>query len=99
MTRSEETRAAKAALRQAGIKAAVSHGRGTAYGWLDVYNAEVPHVENCTCMKAGGGHCSACGLAYRTFCDSVLTVVKAATGRTGYVSIGNVVFDYEKAEA
>lgn len=37
LTRTEETKAVKRALQAAGIKARVCHGRGTAYGWLEIW--------------------------------------------------------------
>jgi len=36
MDNKQETKAVKAALKTAGIHARVSHGRGTAYGWLEI---------------------------------------------------------------
>ena len=36
MERREESKAVKAALARAGIKARVSHGRGTAWSWLKI---------------------------------------------------------------
>lgn len=35
-THKEETKAVKQALTKAGIKATVGHGRGTAWGWLEI---------------------------------------------------------------
>jgi hypothetical protein len=36
MDRKEETKIVKNALKQAGIKASVGHGAGTAWGWLEI---------------------------------------------------------------
>jgi hypothetical protein len=36
MTRDDETRAVKAALKKAGLVARVKHGKGTTFGWLNV---------------------------------------------------------------
>ena len=36
MERREESKAVKAALARAGIKARVGHGRGTAWSWLEI---------------------------------------------------------------
>lgn len=36
MDRREETREVKKALKKEGIKAKVSHARGTAYGWIEI---------------------------------------------------------------
>ena len=35
-THKEETKAVKDALKEAGINAMVGHGKGTAYGWLEI---------------------------------------------------------------
>jgi len=37
MTRREETKAVKDALKAAGINARVTHGTGTAWGWLEIH--------------------------------------------------------------
>jgi len=47
-THAEETKAVKAALKEAGIKATVGHGTGTAWAWLHINIGKDPNLqENC----------------------------------------------------
>lgn len=62
-SRRQETAAVKKALREAGINARVSHGRGTAYGWLRVNIGEgqdFPHAPECRGDEPGHACVSGC---------------------------------------
>jgi len=85
----EETKAVKAALAKAGIKAKVGHGTGTAWGWLEINigTCPYPHLEDTDRGNgAGYGHS-------RTDCDAcqwheqkhtlTLKIAQDVTGRTG----------------
>lgn len=88
-THAGETKAVKDALAKAGIKAKVGHGKGTAWGWLEINIGSNPysHLENVDRGNgAGFGH-------RRTDCDAcqwheqkhtlTLKIAQDVTGRKG----------------
>jgi len=74
-----ETKAVKDALKKAGIEAEVKHGRGTAWGWLEI-NIGDPGLRN-------GLRQGPFGYQYtdeeRLLHDTVLKIAKEVTGRRG----------------
>ena len=62
-----ETKATKDALRKAGIKARVSHGTGTAWGWLNIYPISYPPTLN----------------DWQTRQRAIITIAQRVTGRRG----------------
>jgi hypothetical protein len=77
----EETKAVKKALADAGIKASVTHGTGTAWGWLHI-NLGDPKKRNGLIME-GSGH----GYIYteeeQELHKKALKIVRETTGRHG----------------
>lgn len=75
----EETKAVKKALADAGIKASVTHGTGTAWGWL--------HINIGDPRKRDGVTADEFGYRYtETECElhkKVMKIVKDVTGRHG----------------
>jgi len=88
-THREETRTVKEALARAGIHARkVSHGRGTAWGWLEVYLGENPGglqheklTDTSTPWLCRGG-CPACE-RNREIDREVYRNIREVTGREG----------------
>ena len=90
MERNEETRAVKKALAQHGIKARVTHGHGTAWGWLHVYVGPNPYPH--LCARHGSVNnspyacspedCKACQW-YKNVPSEALKVTLETTGRHG----------------
>jgi len=88
-THAEETKAVKDALTANGIKARVGHGKGTAWGWLEINlgSCPYPHLENVDRGNgAGFGHdresCSACQWHERLH-KKALAIAQEVTGRKG----------------
>ena len=81
MDNKQETRIVKKALKDAGIHARVSHGRGTGYGWLEV-NLGDPTQRNGT-----EPHPSGVGTRYteteHALQTKVAEMVRKVTGRHG----------------
>ena len=83
MDRKQETKIVKAALAQAGIHAVVTHGRGTAYGWLEINVGSSdqfgPHN-----VDAWASHvnCEPCR-KIRAIADEARRIAQAVTGRQG----------------
>jgi len=80
-THKEETKAVKKALADAGIKASVTHGKGTAWGWL--------HIDLGDPRKRDGLKMDDYGHGYiyteeeRELHKKVLKIVQETTGRRG----------------
>lgn len=72
-----ETRAVKEALKKAGIEAEVKHGRGTAWGWLEI-NIGDPRLRNGLRLGPFGSRYMDEELALH---DKVLKIAKEVTGR------------------
>lgn len=77
----DETRAVKTALANAGIPAKVTHGRGTACGWININlgppasrNGSEPHPSGCGTQRTPEEE------AYQA---KALEIVREVTGRTG----------------
>lgn len=85
LDRKQETKIVKEAMRAAGLPCTeVSHGRGTAWGWLHVNigpNASGLDHE-CEDQWAQRAHCPAC-TANRELYEKAQTLVLKVTGRTG----------------
>lgn len=80
----EETRAVKAALAAAGFPhARVGHGRGTAWGWLEI-TVSIPRGEHYWIeeQRHCAGNCPACLRRWETR-TQLLRLVCSLTGRTG----------------
>jgi len=75
----EETKAVKAALLYAGIKAKVTHGRGTAWGWLHI-NIGDPKQRNGFKQGESGRQYTEEELALH---KKVLKIAQETTGRHG----------------
>lgn len=82
MTRNEETKIVKAALKEAGLSVvSVKHHRGTAWGWLSIY------------LQDGGNHAANHHDLYPCECpgcqqnrereQKAIEVIQAVTGRHG----------------
>jgi len=83
--RTHETKVVKLALSNAGIKARVSHGNGTAWGWLHVYVGSNPYPHLCAHHIQGGvssEDCLACTW-YKTVPRDALAIAMNVTGRKG----------------
>ena len=84
-----ETKAVKAALAEAGIAAAVGHGSGTAWGWLEVHLGGEGRDDDWHALKDDYGalRCSPpfCGecARYRALDAEVHRIVREVTGRHG----------------
>ena len=74
-----ETRAVKEALKKAGIEAEVKHGRGAAWGWLEI-NIGDPGMRNGLKQGPFGSQYTEEELALH---DTVLKIAKDITGRRG----------------
>ena len=87
-THAEETRAVKNALVDAGWKTAkVSHGSGTAWGWLHI-KVSAPKPTDCFCGQWREAQyyatpCSPCTEQYRTVLASIIAIAQRVTGRHG----------------
>lgn len=84
--RKQESKTVKEALAKAGIPARVGHGRGTAWGWLEVnigdgsqYGEHLPNTENNFWVNPLCNHCKARQSAYET----ALRITQEVTGRHG----------------
>ena len=102
MERREETKAVKAALKKAGYAdAKVQHGRGTAWGWMDVHFT-MKHSVDCTCAKHSWGTMEAgdpCRAVWNSEHDAILRVVQETTGRSGdYHGRINVHLDFDNEQ-
>jgi len=74
-----ETKAVKEALKKAGIEAEVKHGRGTAWGWLEI-NIGDPGLQNGLRQGPFGSQYTD---EERALHDTVLKIAKEVTGRHG----------------
>jgi hypothetical protein len=87
MDRREETKIVKKALKDEGIKAKVSHGKGTAWGWIEI-NIGDPTERNGIESRPDG-----CGDQYTTaeheLHARVIDIVQSVTGRKGNYN-GNI---------
>lgn len=83
LTRADETRRVKAALKEAGINALVTHGRGTAWGWLEInIGAGQDFGEHDSNELHGKSQCRRC-VQLRTMEQEALQVAQEETGRHG----------------
>jgi len=76
-----ETKAVKAALREAGIDARVGHGSGTAWGWLEINVGSGTQFGPCECEQ-DGPRCRRCR-EMRCLRDAALQIAQRVTGRSG----------------
>jgi len=83
MDRKQETKIVKAALAKAGIRAVVTHGRGTAWGWLEINVGSSdqfgPHTVD---TWASHENCEPCR-KIRAVSDEARRIAQAVTGRKG----------------
>jgi hypothetical protein len=81
MERRKETSAVKKALKDAGIKARVTHGKGTAWGWIEV------NIGNPAAREGLEPHPDGWGTKYTNeeVClqNKTLRIVQEVTGRHG----------------
>lgn len=88
MNRNEETTAVKRAIKAAGIgveNVRVSHGKGTAWGWLTV-SGDIRHAPGCTCVirpDAPTERCLMCRDLWRDADRRIIAVALLTTGRRG----------------
>lgn len=89
MDRKQETKIVKAALKAAGFdkenEIRVTHGTGTAWGWLDV-GATIAHAPDCTCFIHPWGvreTGQTCKEKWRKIYNTLVEVAMKATGRHG----------------
>lgn len=87
MDRRDETRIVKKALKQEGIKAKVSHGNGTGYGWIEV-NLGDP-VERNGIEKHPNGWSTRYTTTEMGLHEKVIKLVQDVTGRHGKYN-GNI---------
>ena len=87
--RKQETKIVKAALKAAGFgkknEIRVTHGHGTARGWLEV-GATIAHAPDCTCFIHPWGVREtgpACQEKWRKIYNTLIEVAMKATGRHG----------------
>jgi hypothetical protein len=83
----EESRAVKAMLKKEYSNVRVRHGRGTAWGWLEIY-LTIPRPANCRCNDPEAkpnswANCHICTSAWRGAYDEVGRKVRELTGRSG----------------
>lgn len=89
ISRAQETKIVKAALKAAGFdkenEIRVTHGHGTGWGWLDV-SATIAHDPDCTCFihpwgvrKTG----ESCKIKWRKIHNALRDIAMRATGRHG----------------
>ena len=81
MDRREETKIVKKALKEAGIKAKVSHGKGTGWGWIEV-NIGDP-IERDGVELYPDGRRSKYTATELELHDTVITLIQSVTGRHG----------------
>lgn len=88
-THREESRAVKDALIKSGYKnCQVGHGRGTAWGWLEI-KASTPKPENCYCGSEEYlrihrvGRCNACQDEWSKHYRAIINIAHSVTGRHG----------------
>jgi len=84
-TRSEETKAVKAALARAGINARVGHGKGTAWGWLHINigaGQDFGEHDKCDQQQACRIDCPRC-VGIRSMRSRTLRIAREVTGRSG----------------
>jgi len=62
----------------------VSHGKGTASGWLDI-EASIPTPTGCSCdeVSRNMGRCEACSSLWRENYREIKKLAQCATGREG----------------
>ena len=99
MERKQETKIVKKALKNAGHDGcSVRHGKGTAWGWLDVFS-RTNHHPGCTCTKNSWGTQNTsdiCGAWWRKKHDAILATVQKTTGRHGeYDGNVNIHLDFD----
>jgi len=88
MERKAETSAVKKALIAAGFdhnNIRVTHGKGTAWGWLTVH-ATIQHKPDCTCVIRESGTREtgeSCSLLWHNIDHRITEITKATTGRHG----------------
>ncbi len=87
MDRREETRIVKKALKEAGIKAKVSHGNGTAWGWIEINIGDPVERNGIESRPDGWG--DQYTTAERELHASVIKIVQSVTGRKGNYN-GNI---------
>lgn len=75
----EETKAVKKALADAGIKASVTHGTGTAWGWLHVNIGDPKNRNGLIKEDSGFRYTEEEGALHK----KVLKIVQGVTGRHG----------------
>ena len=88
-THAAETKAVKGALATAGIAAAVGHGTGTAWGWLEIrlgaegrdggWHERTDAYGALRCSPKTCGECA----RYRAIDAATLRIAQAVTGRSG----------------
>jgi hypothetical protein len=82
MERKEETKAVKEALAKAGIKSRVGHGRGTAWGWLEINIGSNPHAHASEEYNHSRTDCLAC-MWHEQNHRLALSIAQDVTGRKG----------------
>lgn len=83
MTRNEETKLVKDALAAAGINSRVGHGKGTAWGWLELNVGSADQFGNHVIDEGQSHHdCPPCRKIWAVH-DAALKIAQAVTGRTG----------------
>lgn len=82
MDRKDETRIVKQELAEQGIIAKVGHGRGTAWGWLEIH-FDIPYPTDCHCPADDYPMCKPCRDAVDEAESKATKIVLDVTGRTG----------------
>ena len=103
LERKEETKLVKGALAKLGYQnIAVTHGRGTAWGWLTV-DVSVPAPAGCDCDKSNPHrypyYCGACRDTLHTNRTKITEILLDITGRRKGDYDGNTIVEVTLLEA
>ena len=86
MDRKEETKIVKKTLKEAGIKASVSHGKGTGWGWIEVNVGDPKERDG---IEKGPGGWDRYTDTETKLHETVIKLVQNVTGRHGKYN-GNI---------
>lgn len=95
-TRAQETKAVKDALQAAGINAVVSHGKGTAWGWLEINVGSAEQFTHTLMTYCECDQCDEARKRIRQIARRAVAIAQQVTGRHGEYD-GNILCLTQKA--